>query len=90
MRLKNNFELRQLSPKTYILEMVDYSGGDFNKIVTFNSSAAFLWNSLSSKEFSTLDVANLLKEKYGIDEDIAIADATSLLDTWNKNSLIEI
>lgn len=87
MKLKSNLEIRQLTPKTFILESVD--DDNFNKVVTFNASAAYLWKALSQKEFTNDDVTRLLVDRYKIDEPIARRDADSIIDSWQNASLIE-
>ena len=90
MRLKNGLEIRQLTLNAYLLENVDGICNDFKKVITLNSSAAFLWQALCGCDFSVSDVASLLIDKYGIDEETARDDAESIIKTWEKASLIEV
>lgn len=90
MKLKDKFELRQLSSSTYMLENADANCNDFNKVITFNASAAFLWKSLYLKDFSKEDIAELLVGRYSIDETTAKSDADSVLQMWEDASLIEV
>lgn len=52
MRVKHGLELRQLGPKSFILEMTSEYKGETSKMITFNSTAAFLWESVKDKDFS--------------------------------------
>ena len=61
---------------------------DFNKMVSFNSSAAYLWESVGDKDFTVSDLAGLLIDKYGIDESIASTDAASIAAKWLEEGLV--
>ena len=62
---------------------------DFNKIVSLNATAAYLWKALQGKEFSTDDVRDLLLAQYDVDEKTASADAAALVDKWDEAGLLE-
>lgn len=51
------------------------------RVVAFNETALYLWNSLLLKDFTVEDVINLLLEKYDVDEATAKNDAA----VWVKN-----
>lgn len=61
---------------------------NFNKMVSFNSSAAYLWESVGGKDFTASDLAGLLMDKYGIDESIASTDAASIAAKWLEEGLV--
>ncbi len=62
---------------------------DFNKLVSLNKSAKYLWENLEDKDFSTEDMARLLTEKYNVSQEIALADASRLADRWIEIGLID-
>lgn len=84
MRILDGFELVHLENSSYILE----SRKAFNKIVTFNSSAAYLWYAVQDKDFSIEDLALLLADKYGISQEKSYEDAESIVEMWKKTSII--
>lgn len=88
MRIKEGLELRQIGSKSFILEDVG-AGVLSQKMITFNTTAAYLWTSLKEKEFSAKDVSELLKTRYSISDTTATEDANSIIRAWVHSSLIE-
>lgn len=62
---------------------------DFNKIITLNHSAAFLWQSLEGKEFDISEVADILAKEYAIDTERAISDATAIVNKWIEVGIVK-
>lgn len=62
---------------------------NFNKLITLNPSAAYLWKSVEGKDFTINDIADLLQGKYDIDAATAQADAKDIVDKWMANGLVE-
>lgn len=88
MKIKEGFKMRRLG-REYIV--VPESGGlvNFNKMISFNDTAAYLWEALSGKEFTVEDIKQLLLEKYEVDEAVAGADAARLALSWAETGLVE-
>lgn len=88
MRIKKGFVLRELVGQKIVtvegLEQID-----FNKLVSLNSSAAYLWEHLVSREFDLETMVDLLLERYDIERSVALKDARALLDNWKSIGLIE-
>ena len=88
MRIKKGFVLRELLGQKIVtgegLEQID-----FNKLVSLNSSAAYLWEHLVSREFDLETMVDLLLERYDIERSVALKDARALLDNWKSIGLIE-
>ena len=84
MKTKEGCELVKLGDSTFILE----SDEPINKVITFNSTAAYLWNAIKGQDFDVTDIAALLEEKYGITHNNAISDGLSIINEWKKVSLI--
>ena len=81
MRIIEGFRLRNvMGQATIVGEGVGQI--DFNKLITLNDSAAYLWQSVEGKEFDMQTLANLLVDKYGIDQDTALTDAKAIADKW--------
>ena len=85
MKIKEGYNLVKIGESSYLLESQEF----FNKIITFNSSAAFLWESVKGKSFDLEDLASLLVHKYGIGHESALNDASSIVDGWKKVSIIK-
>ena len=62
---------------------------NFNKMISMNSTAAFLWESLQNKEFEVKDVKQLLLDEYGIDDEIAERDSAAIVLKWQEAGLVE-
>ena len=88
MKIKKGFVLRELVGQKIVtgegLEQID-----FNKLVSLNSSAAYLWEHLVSREFDLETMVDLLLERYDIERSVALKDARALLDNWKSIGLIE-
>lgn len=88
MRLVEGFRLRDvMGQATVIGEGVGQV--NFNKLITLNESAAFLWKAVEGKEFDVEMLASLLRNEYGIDADRARWDAEKILDQWVEIGLAE-
>ena len=88
MRLVEGFRLRDvMGQATVIGEGVGQV--NFNKLITLNESAAFLWKAVEGKEFDVEFLATLLCNEYGIDPDRARWDAEKILDQWVEIGLAE-
>ena len=86
MRLVEGFRLRDvMGQATVIGEGVGQV--NFNKLITLNDSAAYLWKSVEDKDFDAEYLADLLVEKYGIDRELASKDADAILSQWAKIGL---
>lgn len=88
MRIKKGFVLREVAGNKVIsgegIEQID-----FNKLLTLNNSAAYLWENICNIDFDAEIMGELLTKKYDIDMETAIRDATSLIESWKNNGIIE-
>ena len=88
MKIIDGFRLREVIGQSIVIgEGVNQV--DFNKLVTLNDSAAYLWKAVEGKEFEVETLASLLIEKYGIDEELATKDAAVLAAQWKETGLVE-
>ncbi|MGN1210510.1 MAG: PqqD family protein [Candidatus Cryptobacteroides sp.] len=62
---------------------------NFNKLLSLNETAAWLWKQLDGKSFTVEDVAKLLEEEYEISHETATADAASIVSQWTEAGVIE-
>lgn len=88
MRIKDGFVLRTIIDN-YIVVGEGLSQINFNKIISLNATAAYLWESVIGNEFSCEDLKALLLEKYEVEPDVAQRDASALVESWTKAGLIE-
>lgn len=62
---------------------------DFNKIISLNESAAYLWEAVQGKEFTPETLADLLMQEYEVDKETALADATEMAKAWMEAGICE-
>ena len=88
MRIIDGFRLRDvMGQATVIGEGVGQV--NFNKLITMNSTAAYLWRSVEGKECDAAVLAGLLVDEYGIDEALANKDAEAILSQWTEIGLVK-
>lgn len=83
MKIKDGFILREMCGENIVaaegLEHIN-----FNKLISLNESAAYLWQELIGKEFDAEEMAQLLVIRYGIDKELALKDSENLCEAWIK------
>lgn len=88
MKIKEGFKMRKLG-REHILVAEGSGLVNFNRMVSFNDTAAYLWEALSGREFAVEDIRQLILDRYEVDERTADADASNLARTWAEAGLIE-
>ena len=88
MKIKNGFVLREMCGE-FIVAAEGLQHINFNKLISLNSTAAFLWKALEGKEFTTEQMAALLVEEYGIDMELALTDSANLVKSWEEAGIVE-
>ena len=81
MKIKKGFVLREMCGENIVtaegLEHIN-----FNKLISLNSTAAFLWNKVADKEFTAEEMAQYLVEEYQIGMELALKDSEALCQAW--------
>ena len=88
MKKKSGFVLRQVCGE-YVIVGEGLERVNFNKMISLNSSAAYLWEALEEKEFSVQTLSDLLTDKYDVDEKTAANDARELAAKWIEAGIVE-
>ena len=87
MKIIEGFRLRKLGNEHIIvgegLEQVN-----FNKMISLNASAAFLWESVEGKEFDVDTLTDLLCGQYEVERERAAADAAALAEKWVEAGIV--
>lgn len=83
MKTVEGFILRSLC-KEYILTAENTNQINFNKMISLNESAAYLWQSVEGKEFTVDTLADLLVERYEIDRETAFRDSEAIAAKWKE------
>lgn len=87
MKTKKGFRLRELGGD-YILIGESVELVNFNNLITFNETAAYLWQQVEGKEFDVEELTQLLLSEYEVNEDIAREDAQATIDDWKEIGII--
>ncbi len=88
MKIKEGFVLRTIGDN-YMVVGEGLARIDFNKIVSLNSTAAYLWKNVLGKDFDAQTLTGLLLKEYDVDEATALKDAEALVQKWVDSGLIE-
>lgn len=88
MRIVEGFKLRKICGENVVVpegaKLVN-----FNKMLSLNETAAFLWESVQGKEFDAQTLSNLLSERYEVAPERALTDAQALLAKWQEVGVVE-
>ena len=89
MHIQKGFKLRPLGDE-FILVGEGLEQINFNKMITMNESAAYLWQKVEDgSEFDAQRLATLLTDEYEVSEAQALTDAQKTIDTWLNAGIIE-
>ena len=88
MKIKEGFILRQMCGEN-IVAAEGLQNINFNKLLSLNESAAYLWKELADKEFTQEEMAELLISRYGIDKQLAMTDSANLMKSWIEVGVAE-
>lgn len=88
MKIKPNFKIREIAGEKMVV-MQSKDGVDLTKVIMLNNTAEWLWSTLRDSEFSLDTAAEMLSEKYGIDQVQAVSDAKIWIDSMIGAGLIE-
>ena len=87
MKQLDGFVLRPLC-REFILTSENVKQVNFNKMISMNSSAAFLWKAVAGKEFSVEDLADLLVGEYEVDKETALRDSEAIAQKWIEAGIV--
>lgn len=88
MKIKEGFELREVCGE-YVVVAHGMKNIDFSKVINLNESAATMWKSVLDKDFTVEDLTSTLLDNYEVEESVAKADATRILEEWKEIGLVE-
>ena len=88
MKIKDGFILRTICGE-HVVVGEGLAQVNFNKMLSLNSSAAYLWEAVTGKEFTVEDLTRLLTEKYDVSADRAAEDAAKVAEIWIREGVVE-
>ena len=87
MRIIEGFRLRKLG-KEHIVVGEGLAQVNFNKMVSLNGTAAYLWESVEGRDFTVADLTALLLERYEVEAEVAERDAAALARAWVEAGIV--
>lgn len=88
MRTIEGFKLRKLGNE-YILVGESMALINFNKMITLNETAAFLWSEAEKGEFDASSLCKALCAEYEVSPEQAMTDVTATIESWKEAGVIE-
>lgn len=88
MKIKEGFVLRSIRDD-HVVVGEGLAQINFNKMLSLNESAAWLWEQVQGKEFTPAILADLLVERYEVTWEQALADAKKLTQSWINEGVAE-
>ena len=82
------FRLRKLGNE-YILVGESMALINFNKMITLNETAAFLWEEASKGEFDAGSLCKALCAEYDVTPEQAMTDVDNTIKSWLEAGVIE-
>lgn len=73
----------------YVVTSEGVNTVDFNRIISLNSSAAFLWQKVAGTDFDEKTLVNLLIEEYDVTEEQASGDIKTLIGQLREAGVID-
>ncbi len=88
MKIIDGFTLRSVAGEM-IVSGESIAQINFNKLISLNDSAAYLWQEVVGKEFSVDTLAELLVSKYDVEKEKATIDAEAIAKEWIEVGIVE-
>ena len=88
MRIKEGFTLRTICGE-HIVIGEGLSQVNFNRMLSLNKTAAYLWEQLKGKAFTADDAVSLLFDRYEVTTEQARSDVQQLFKEWKEQGVLE-
>ena len=88
MKINSNYKIREVAGETIVVNQ-GTTGMDMTRIISLNTSAKLLYESLSEKVFTLEDAAAVLVSTDGISQEQALKDAQVWVESLQKCKVIE-
>ena len=88
MRIKEGFTLRTICGEHVVIGE-GLAQVNFNKMLSLNATAAYLWEQVQGKDFTVEDLVTLLTDKYEVSADQARQDALKLVQVWQEQGVAQ-
>ncbi len=88
MKIKDNYKVRSIAGENLIVEQ-GKSQADMTKVISLNSTALLLWNSLAGRDFTLADATDVLVSHFGIDRAVAEKDVKHWAEKLQECGIID-
>ncbi|MBQ7878916.1 MAG: PqqD family protein [Bacteroidaceae bacterium] len=89
MKTKKGFELQNVCGE-FLIVPAGEENVDFSKIISLNSTAAYLWENVAEMESFTVEtLVELLTKEYDVDEATAKEDCQMIAERWIEVGIAE-
>lgn len=88
MKIKEGFILRTICGE-HIVVGEGLAQVNFNKMLSMNESAAYLWKQIEGKSFTREDLVQYLLDQYEVTAEKAAEDVEKLVATWVREGVVE-
>ena len=88
MKINPNYKIREIAGETIVVNQ-GMANVNMTRIISLNTSARLLYETLAEREFTTEDAAKVLVDTYGIEQERALQDAKTWVESLQKNGIIE-
>ena len=87
MHLKEGYVLRELGDDAIVIG--EGLTVDFQRLISLNSSAAYLWKQVEGREFDVQTLTDLLLDEYEVERPEAEEAAAELARAWIRAGIAE-
>lgn len=87
MKIKEGFILRSICGE-YVVVGEGLTQVNFNKMLSLNETAAYLWKEAQGKEFTKEDLVQFLLDKYEVSPEQAASDVDKLVTIWIQEGVV--
>ncbi len=88
MKIVEGFKLREVAGE-WIVSGEGAAQVDFNKLLSLNSTAVYLWREIEGRDFTHEELEELLFERYDVQREQVTKDVDSILRVWRELNIIE-
>lgn len=88
MHLKAQYKMRTLGPARIVVADADDGSVNLSQVLSFNKTAAFLWETASKQDFTCQTLADALCEAYEVSPEKALEDVIRTVETWKQYHLV--
>ena len=75
--------------KEYIVVAEGIGQVNFNRMVSMNATAAFLWQEVEGKDFDAETLVKLLLDNCDVAREVAANDVEALIKSWTEAGIVE-